>query len=44
MQLANADADEALKIFYALRRERQLHAAVQQMNQLLDEPSFESLV
>ena len=44
MQLANADTEDALKIFYALRKQRRLHAAVQQMNQLLDEPSFEPLV
>ena len=44
MQLANADTDDAFKIFYALRKQRRLHAAVQQMNQLLEEPSFESLV
>lgn len=44
MQLAHADADEAHKIFYALRKDRRLHTAVQQMNQLLEEPSFESLV
>ena len=43
-QLANANVDEAYSLFYDLRRKRVLHTAVQQMNQLLDDPNHEDLV
>jgi hypothetical protein len=44
MRLANANTDEALRIFYALRKQRRLHAAVHEMNQLLEDRKHAELV
>jgi hypothetical protein len=44
MQLANAEANEALQVFYKLLRQRKLHAAVHEMNQLLEDQKHADLV
>lgn len=44
MQLANADSAEAINVFYRLLRERNLNAAVRQMNMLLEDHKHAELV
>jgi hypothetical protein len=44
MQLANADRAEAINVFYRLLRNRNLNAAVRQMNMLLEDQRHAELV